>query len=48
MTKTEIKERIAYLKQKRHILDVQITEIDQELEDLEQIYENMKDYQIAL
>jgi len=48
MTKQEIKERILELQRKRHILDVQITEIDNELEDLQETHDNMKDYQEAL
>lgn len=48
MTKQEIKEQIDGLKQKRHILDVQITEIDNQIEDLENTYENMREFQEAL
>lgn len=40
MISRQIMERIEELQRKRHILDVQITEIDQELDDLsEQLLE---------
>jgi hypothetical protein len=40
VTSQQIMERIEALQRKRHILDVQITEIDQELDDLsEQLLE---------
>lgn len=48
MTRQELGELIAGLEQKRHRLDVQVTEIDNKLEDLRETYANMRDFQIAM